>query len=62
MINLIKNFIPNKFSFYILGDFNLPNIEWNISSTTYNDCHISFIEFFQIIFLRNLLIHLHIKR
>ena len=33
------------FPFYILGDFNLPNIDWNIPSTTYNDCHKSFIKF-----------------
>ena len=44
MINPIRNFIPNKFPFYILGGFNLSNIDWNIPSTTYNDCHISFIK------------------
>ena len=45
MIDLIRNLIPKKYPFYILGDFNLPNIDWNIPSTTYNDCHKCFIKF-----------------
>ena len=46
MVNLIRLSTPKKFSFYILGDFNLPNIDWNIPSTTFNDCNINFIKFF----------------
>ena len=61
MLILIINFIPKNFLFYILGEFKLPNIGWNIPSKTYNDCHTSFIKFVQIIFLHNLLIHLHLK-
>ena len=45
MIDLIRHLIPKQSPFYILGDFNLPNIDWNISSTTYNDCHKCFIKF-----------------
>ena len=45
MIDLIRHFIPKKFPFYILGDFNLPHIDWNIPSTTYNGCCKSFIKF-----------------
>ena len=40
MIDLIR-----KISFLLLGDFNLPHMDWNIPSTTYNDCHKSFIKF-----------------
>ena len=44
-IHLIRHFIPKKFPFYFLGDFNLLHIDWNIPNTTYNDCHKSFIKF-----------------
>ena len=33
------------FFFYILGDLNFPNIDWNIPSSTFNECNKSFIEF-----------------
>ena len=46
MLILIINFIPKKFLFYILGEFKLPNIGWNIPSKTYNDCHKSLIKFY----------------
>ena len=45
MIDLIRHLIPKQSPFYILGDFNLPYIDWNIPSTTYNDCHKCFIKF-----------------
>ena len=44
-IHLIRHFIPKKFPFYFLGDFNLLHIDWNIPNTAYNDCHKSFIKF-----------------
>ena len=46
MINLIRHFIPKKIYFYIFSDFKLLNIDFNISSKTYNDCHKSLIKFY----------------
>ena len=45
LIKMIKIFIPNDYSFYILGDFNLPNINWTIPSTDYNESHECFLNF-----------------
>ena len=45
IIKLIRHLIQKKFPVYTLADFNLPNIDWNIPDTTYNDCHISFTKF-----------------
>ena len=45
MIDLIRHLIPKQSPFYILGDFNLQNIDWYIPITTYNDCHKCFIKF-----------------
>ena len=45
MIDLIKHFTPKNVSFYILSDFNFPNIDWSIPSSTFNECNKSFIKF-----------------
>ena len=45
LIKMIKIFIPNDYSFYVLGDFNLPNINWTIPSTDYNESHECFLNF-----------------
>ena len=31
-------------SFYFLGEFNFPNIDWDIPSSTFNECNKSFIK------------------
>ena len=38
-------FFPYDYSFYVLGDLNLPNIDWTISSADYNESHDCFIDF-----------------
>ena len=45
MIDLTKHFTPKNVSIYILGDFNFPNIDWSIPSSTFNECNKSFIKF-----------------
>ena len=43
MIRLIGLFTLIIYTFYILNEFNLPNIDLNITISTYNDCHINFV-------------------
>ena len=52
MIELIKHFIPKKYSFYILlypiyiiRDFNLPHLDWTIPSSTFVNATFSKILF-----------------
>ena len=45
MIDLIKHTTPKIFSFYIIGIFNFPNINWIIPSSNFNECNKSFIKF-----------------
>ena len=44
-IDLIKHFVPKNYSFYILGDFNLPHADWTIPSSPFNECHENFLKF-----------------
>ena len=50
MIDLIKHFTPKNFSFYILADFNFPNNNWSIPSSSFNGRNKSFIKFVPKIF------------
>ena len=45
VIKLIKLFLPDSYSFFILGDFNLPNINWRIPYTSFNESHEFFLDF-----------------
>ena len=45
VIKMIKMFFPKDCSFYILGDFNMPNIDWTIPSTDFNEPNECFLNF-----------------
>ena len=45
VIKMIKMFFPKDCSFYILGDFKMPNIDWIIPSTDFNEPHECFLNF-----------------
>ena len=34
-----------EFSFYVLGDFNMPNKDWKILGTDFNEPHECFLNF-----------------
>ena len=36
---------PKKFSFYVVGDFNMPKIDWRIPSTDFNKAHECLLNF-----------------
>ena len=45
VIKMIKMVFPKECSFYVLGDFNMPNIDWRIPSTDFNKPHECFLNF-----------------
>ena len=45
VIKMIKMVFPKECSFYVLGDFNMPNIDWRIPSTDFNKPHECFLDF-----------------
>ncbi len=45
VVKLIKLFLPDSHPFFVLGDFNLPNINWTIPSTNFNESHEFFLDF-----------------
>ena len=54
-IKLKKKLFPNDHSFYVLGDFNLPNMDWTIPGTDFNDSYECFLDFFTDNFLTQLI-------
>ena len=42
---MIKIVFPKECSFYLLLDFNMPNIDWRIPSTDFNEPHDYFLSF-----------------
>ena len=42
---IIKILFPNDYSFYVLGNFNLPKVDWTIPGTDFNDFHKCFLDF-----------------
>ena len=45
VIEIIKMFLPNDYSFCLLEDSNFPNINWTIPSTEYNESYQDFLNF-----------------
>ena len=53
---MIKILFPNDYSFCVLcGDFNLPNIDWTIPGTDFNDSRKCFLDFCTDSFLTQLI-------
>ena len=44
MIDLIKHFTSKNVSLYTIGDFNFPNVDFSIPSSTFNEYNKNFIK------------------
>ena len=45
LCNTLRTLIPHNKPAFVIGDFNLPNIDWNLHSTTGDQSHCLFLDF-----------------